>query len=78
MAYTGAAPRLIAEGVDFERIDRGMEAFDWPMGPPYLQDVIGIDTGSHVNDVIAAGYPERMPAIEGNALQLMLAHGRVG
>lgn len=78
MAYLGAAVRLISEGGDYLQIDRVMEAFGWPMGPSYLQDVIGIDTGSHVADVIAAGYPQRMPPIEGDALKLMLAQGRLG
>lgn len=78
MAYLGAAIRLISEGVDYLQIDRVMEAFGWPMGPSYLQDVIGIDTGSHVADVIALGYPQRMPPIEGDALKLMLGRGRLG
>ncbi|MDB5899704.1 MAG: fadB [Ramlibacter sp.] len=78
MAYTGAALRLISDGADYLAIDRVMEAFGWPMGPSYLQDVIGIDTGSHVADVIAAGYPRRMPLLERDALKLMLAQGRLG
>lgn len=78
MAYTGAARRLIVQGADFLQIDRVMEAFGWPMGPAYLEDVIGIDTGSHVADVIAKGYPQRMPAFEGDPLKLMLAQGRLG
>ena len=78
MAYTGAALRLIADGADFVQVDDAMEAFGWPMGPSYLQDVIGIDTGSHVCDVIAAGYPQRMPPIQGDALKLMVSHGRLG
>ncbi|MFT3818903.1 MAG: 3-hydroxyacyl-CoA dehydrogenase NAD-binding domain-containing protein [Rubrivivax sp.] len=78
MAYTGAALRLIAGGADYLAVDRAMEAFGWPMGPSWLQDVIGIDTGSHVADVIAAGHPARMPPIEGDPLKLMLARGRLG
>lgn len=78
MAYTGAALRLIVEGADYLAVDRAMEAFGWPMGPSYLQDVIGIDTGSHVADMIAAGYPQRMPAIANDPLKLLLAQGRLG
>ncbi len=78
MAYTGAALRLIADGGDYLAIDRAMVAFGWPMGPSHLQDVIGIDTGSHVADVIGAGYPQRMPPIERDALKLMLSRGRLG
>ena len=39
-----------------------VEAFGWPMGPAYLSDVIGLDTMSHIIDVICAGYPQRMTA----------------
>ena len=78
MAYTGAALRLIAAGADFVAIDRVMEAFGWPMGPAHLLDVIGIDTADHVTDVIAAGYPQRMPPIERNALKSLLSHQRLG
>lgn len=77
-AYTRAFLRLIEEGADFEHVDRSMEAFGWPMGPAYLEDVIGIDTGSHVSDVISAGYPERMPHIENDAFRLMKSNDRLG
>src|SRR5262249_21998091 len=61
-----------------EKVDQVMEAFGWPMGPAYLQDVIGMDTASHVTDVISAGYPDRMPALAFDALKLMVDHGRFG
>lgn len=77
-AYTRAFLTLVEEGVDFEHIDKSMEAFGWPMGPAYLEDVIGIDTGSHVSDVISAGYPERMPFIENDAFRCMKEAGRLG
>ncbi|SFR68327.1 3-hydroxyacyl-CoA dehydrogenase / enoyl-CoA hydratase / 3-hydroxybutyryl-CoA epimerase / enoyl-CoA isomerase [Marinobacter daqiaonensis] len=77
-AYTRAFLELVAEGVDFEHIDKSMEAFGWPMGPAYLEDVIGIDTGSHVSDVISAGYPDRMPHIENDAFRLMKSRDRLG
>jgi len=37
-----------------------------------------MDTGSHVCDVVAEGYPERMPPLEFDALKLMVAHQRLG
>lgn len=77
-AYTRAFLQLIEEGADFEHVDKAMEAFGWPMGPAYLEDVIGIDTGSHVSDVISAGYPERMPPIENDAFRLMKSKNRLG
>ncbi|WP_111640845.1 fatty acid oxidation complex subunit alpha FadB [Marinimicrobium alkaliphilum] len=51
---------LVRDGVDFERIDKVMERWGWPMGPAYLLDVVGIDTAVHAHEVMAEGYPERM------------------
>ncbi|MBT8093040.1 MAG: fatty acid oxidation complex subunit alpha FadB [Gammaproteobacteria bacterium] len=58
--YIGAFMGLVRRGVDFVKIDRVMEGFGWPMGPAYLCDVVGIDTGVHAGAVMAEGYPERM------------------
>lgn len=77
-AYIRGFLLLVADGADFLQVDRAMEAFGWPMGPAYLEDVVGMDTGSHVSEVIAAGYPERMPRIEHDALRLMASEGRYG
>lgn len=76
--YIRAFMQLVAEGADFEQVDRVMETFGWPMGPAYLEDVVGMDTGSHVSDVISAGYPERMPPLQHDALRLMAQNGRYG
>ncbi|WP_232469779.1 fatty acid oxidation complex subunit alpha FadB [Burkholderia pseudomallei] len=76
--YINAFLQLVADGADFEEIDHVMEAFGWPMGPAYLQDVVGMDVGSHVADVIGNGYPERMRPAEPNAIHLMVANGRYG
>lgn len=77
-AYVRAFLQLLAEGADFVKVDQVLESFGWPMGPAYLEDVIGMDTGSHVNDVISAGYPHRMPAFKDDALRLMVRQGRLG
>ena len=37
-----------------------MERWGWPMGPAYLMDVVGIDTGVHAAGVMAEGFPDRM------------------
>lgn len=58
--YFNAFNRLLIDGVDFQRIDRVMEAFGWPMGPAYLADVVGIDTLVHADHVMQEGFPERM------------------
>ncbi len=58
--YFNAFNRLLVDGVDFERIDRVMEGFGWPMGPAYLADVVGIDTLVHADHVMQEGFPNRM------------------
>lgn len=70
--------KLIQDGGDFEQIDKAMEAFGWPMGPAYLQDVIGMDVSSHVIDIITASYPERMPIEHKHIISLMAENGRYG
>ena len=51
--------RALHDGADYLAVDAAMEKFGWPMGPAYLQDVIGMDTMKHVVEIIAAGYPDR-------------------
>lgn len=77
-AYMRGFIELVRDGADFVKVDQAMEAFGWPMGPAYLEDVVGMDTGSHANDVISAGYPDRMPHIAHDALRLMVSKGRFG
>ncbi|WP_175980637.1 fatty acid oxidation complex subunit alpha FadB [Burkholderia sp. BCC1630] len=77
-AYMRGFLKLIADGADFEQVDKVMESFGWPMGPAYLEDVVGMDTGSHVNNVISAGYADRMPELADDALRVMVRHGRFG
>lgn len=77
-AYMRGFLALVADGADFVQVDQAMESFGWPMGPAYLEDVVGIDTGSHVNDVISAGYPDRMPPLAQDALKLLASRGRLG
>ncbi len=55
--FGGFDRRCCSDGADFVKIDKVMEDFGWPMGPAYLQDVVGIDTSHHVGDVLAEGYP---------------------
>jgi len=58
--YMGAFMGLVKQGVDFVAIDKAMEKFGMPMGPAYLCDVVGIDTGVHAGAVMTEGFPERM------------------
>lgn len=66
-AYFGGFNKLIAEGGDFQAVDKALEGFGWPMGPAYLLDVVGMDTGKHAAGVMAEGFPDRM-ASEGNTI----------
>jgi 3-hydroxyacyl-CoA dehydrogenase/enoyl-CoA hydratase/3-hydroxybutyryl-CoA epimerase/enoyl-CoA isomerase len=76
-AYLLGFAGLIRDGADFEQVDAALEAFGWPMGPAYLQDVIGMDTARHVVEIIAAGYPDRMSAAD-NPGSLLADAGRLG
>ena len=51
---------LLRDGADFQAVDKVMERWGWPMGPAYLMDVVGIDTGVHAGQVMAEGFPDRM------------------
>lgn len=76
--YFGGFSGLVEHGVDFERIDRIMERFGWPMGPAYLLDVVGIDTAVHASEVMAEGFPDRMRREGKSAIQVMLDNQRLG
>ncbi len=58
--YFNGFSMLLRDGADFLAIDKVMESFGWPMGPAYLLDVVGMDTGHHANAVMAEGFPDRM------------------
>ena len=76
--YFGGFARLVSAGVDFVRIDKVMEKFGWPMGPAYLMDVVGIDTGHHGRDVMAEGYPDRMKDDRRSAIDALYEADRLG
>lgn len=75
--YFGAFSRLIHDGADFRQIDKAMEKFGWPMGPAYLLDVVGIDTGVHAQGVMAAGF-DRMQLEFESAIDKLYANGAYG
>lgn len=76
--YFNGFNRLLKDGVDFQRIDQVMEAFGWPMGPAYLADVVGLDTMVHADEVMQAGFPERMGHDGENVIEALLAAGSLG
>jgi len=78
MPYFGAFMGLVRRGVDFTLIDRAMERFGWPMGPAYLSDVVGIDTGVHAGAVMAEGFPERMKSDFKTSHDVMFENERFG
>ena len=76
--YIGAFVGLVKRGIDFTMIDRVMERFGWPMGPAYLCDVVGIDTGVHAGEVMAEGFPERMKFDFKTCQEVMFENNRFG
>ncbi|MCF1431067.1 MAG: fatty acid oxidation complex subunit alpha FadB [Shewanella sp.] len=70
---------LLADGGNFAAIDKVMEKqFGWPMGPAYLLDVVGLDTGHHAQAVMAEGFPERMGKSGRDAIDIMFENNRLG
>ncbi|OLO12028.1 multifunctional fatty acid oxidation complex subunit alpha [Chromohalobacter japonicus] len=80
--YFGGFSLLVEQGADFERVDKVMEKFGWPMGPAYLLDVVGMDTAVHAQAVMAEGFPDRMAQEAKNggktAIQRMYDEDRLG
>lgn len=76
--YFGGFAALLRDGANFEKVDKIMEKFGWPMGPAYLMDVVGIDTGVHAQAVMAEGFPERMSQDFDSAIELMYKEERYG
>lgn len=76
--YFAGFDMLIRDGGDFRKIDKVMEGFGMPMGPAYLMDVVGIDTGYHAAEVMAEGFPDRMRHGFTGISQLMFEAKRFG
>jgi len=76
--YFGGFAALMRDGADFRQVDKVMEKFGFPMGPAYLMDVVGIDTGKHANDVMAEGFPERMKADFKSAMDVLFENEYYG
>jgi 3-hydroxyacyl-CoA dehydrogenase/enoyl-CoA hydratase/3-hydroxybutyryl-CoA epimerase/enoyl-CoA isomerase len=77
-AYFTAFNQLVKQGVDFVRIDKVMEKWGWPMGPAYLLDVVGVDTANHASEVMAKGFPDRMPLFSDYSVALLFKANRFG
>ena len=76
--YFAGFELLLRDGASYERIDKAMEKWGWPMGPALLIDVVGIDTCVHADHVLAEAYPDRMRHEGQSSTEAMLAAGRLG
>lgn len=76
--YFGGFDMLVRDGADFQAVDKVMEKFGWPMGPAYLLDVVGIDTGVHAAKVMAEGFPDRMQPDYKSGTEIMFENQRYG
>jgi len=76
--YFGGFNTLLRDGADFQAVDKVMERWGWPMGPAYLMDVVGIDTGVHAAQVMADGFPDRMQPDFKSATEVMFENDRYG
>lgn len=76
--YFGGFAKLVRDGADFQKVDKVMEKFGWPMGPAYLLDVVGMDTAKHANEVMAEGFPDRMKDENKSAIDVMFEKERYG
>ncbi|TRX53490.1 fatty acid oxidation complex subunit alpha FadB [Thalassomonas sp. M1454] len=77
--YFAGFAQLLLDGADFTAVDKVMEKqYGWPMGPAYLLDVVGLDTADHCTDVMAAGFPTRMPKTDNDPVGLLYKNERYG
>ncbi|MEM8661359.1 MAG: fatty acid oxidation complex subunit alpha FadB [Pseudomonadota bacterium] len=76
--YFDGFSKLVRDGADFQTVDKVMERWGWPMGPAYLTDVVGIDTGVHAGQVMAEGFPDRMALDFKTPTELMFENDRLG
>ena len=76
--YFAGFMMLLRDGADFQKVDKVMERWGWPMGPAYLMDVVGIDTGVHAEKVMAEGFPDRMGRSFKAASDILFEANRLG
>ncbi len=76
--YFGAFDLLLRDGADFQKVDKVMEKFGWPMGPAYLSDVVGIDVSVHAGDVMAEGFPDRIQSASEGFVGTLFKADRLG
>ena len=76
--YFAGFAMLLRDGADYQQVDKVMERWGWPMGPAYLMDVVGLDTGVHAEKVMAEGFPDRLKRDFVSATDLLFNAGYLG
>lgn len=76
--YFAGFAMLVRDGAQFPAVDKVMERWGWPMGPAYLMDVVGLDTGVHAEAVMAQGFPQRMNKTFKAATDILYEAKRLG
>ena len=74
--YLNEAMYAAEEGVALEAIDRAAVRFGMPMGPIELADVVGLDVGAHVGEIIARELGRPAPQLP--RLAALLAAKKLG
>ncbi len=76
--YFAGFRSLLDDGIEYQRIDKIMEAFGWPMGPAHLLDVVGLDTALHADHIMAEAFPDRMSYEGKTPIDRLFESGRLG
>ncbi|MGE3578609.1 MAG: 3-hydroxyacyl-CoA dehydrogenase NAD-binding domain-containing protein [Vicinamibacterales bacterium] len=74
--YLNEAGWLVDEGVAFERIDRALVAFGFPVGPITLLDEVGLDVAGKAAGILRAAFGERLEPAP--AVTRLVEAGRLG
>lgn len=74
--YLQEAMLAAEEGIALATIDKAAVDFGMPMGPIELSDVVGLDVGKHVGEIIAAELGKPTPAMP--RLQQLVAAKKLG
>lgn len=74
--YINAAMQLGMDGVAFDKIDRALTRFGFPVGPIKLLDEVGIDIGSKIQPILEKAFGERMKSC--GAQEILISNKRLG
>ncbi|MGS2718487.1 fatty acid oxidation complex subunit alpha FadJ [Eionea flava] len=74
--YINAAMQLGMEGVAFDKIDRALTRFGFPVGPIKLLDEVGIDIGSKIQPILEKAFGERMKSC--GVQEILISNNRLG